>query len=218
MIKMLNRLKELNPAVKFYSVSDAEFAQFGRIININTDQIVAAGKSIANPASGSSYVPSEPSFEALPIAKEISDQCYGELPVQVGYCWGESHKLNALEWHTSSEVNIAVTDLVLLLAPLQKVKNGQIPSTEASAFFVPQGTCIEVYATSMHFCPIQVHDSGFGCVVALPQGTNVPLDGEHDDRLLFRKNKWLICCEDNQALIDKGVAAGISGENFEIKY
>ena len=215
---MLKKLRELNPEVKLYCVKDDEFAPFGRVIDTDTAEIVAAGEKIAMPEGASSYMPSQPDFEKLAIADEICQSYFGEMPTQVGYCWGHSNKLNALEWHTSSEVNIAVTDLILLLAPLSKFKGGRIDSSEVRGFFVPKGTCIEVYATSMHFCPIEVSKSGFGCVVALPKGTNTDLENSHDDKLLFRKNKWIACCMDNEALIARGVVPGITGTNYEIKY
>ncbi len=215
---MVNNLRKLNPDIPIYSVNDASFAPFGRVLALDTDEIVAVGESIPNPESGSAYLPSEPKFEALEIANTIKNECFGEMPTQIGYCWGESHKLNAFEWHTSSEINIATTDLLLLLAPQSKLVNGKISTKEAVGFFVPSGTAIEVYATSLHFCPIALSDSGFGCVVALPKGTNTDLEGSHSDKTLFRKNKWIICCEDNAALIARGVVPGVTGENYEIKY
>ncbi len=215
---MVNNLKKLNPDVAIYSVTDPEFTPFGKVLNLDTNEIVAVGGSISKPPEGSSYVPSEPKFESLTIAKTIMSECFGEMPIQVGYCWGESHKLNAFEWHTSSEVNIAITDLMLLLAPESKIVNGKISTDNAVGFFVPKGTAIEVYATSLHFCPISVSDCGFGCVVALPKGTNTDLETPHSDKMLFRKNKWIICCEDNSALIARGVVPGVIGENYEIKY
>lgn len=214
---MLQKLKELNPEVRLYCVTDDEFAPFGRVINCDTAEIISVGEKVEMP-EGSSYLASKPEFEVLAVADEICQKYFGEMPTQVGYCWGHSNKLNALEWHTSSEVNIAVTDLVLLLAPLCKFKNGTIDSTEVRGFYVPKGTAIEVYATSMHFCPIEVSEGGFGCVVALPKGTNTDLENTHDDKLLFRKNKWITCCMDNEALIGRGVVPGITGTNYEIKY
>ncbi|MBQ1934983.1 MAG: DUF4867 family protein, partial [Clostridia bacterium] len=71
---------------------------------------------------------------------------------------------------------------------------------------------------SLHFCPCEVAQSGFGCVVALPVGTNVPLEREAADKLLFRKNKWIFAHVDNEGLIARGVVPGITGENYEVKY
>ena len=212
-------VKRLNPSLNLYRTSDAEFAEYGRVIKgIDTAEIVKTAQGIAMPETGSAYEASTPAFEALSIKNEIQDVCYGELPAQIGYCYGHSNFLNGWEWHTSSEVNVAVTDLVLILGKVGDIKNGKIDSSTAKAFYVEKGEIIEVYATSLHFCPCEVESSGFGCVVALPVGTNVPLEREAADKLLFRKNKWIFAHVDNDGLIARGVLPGITGENFEVKY
>ena len=216
---MLNLLKEKNNDIRLYSVEDREFASFGRIIkNIDVAEIVAAAKKIPNPQSGSSYLPSVEDFEILPIAGEIENEFFGTLPAQIGYCWGNSNFLNATEWHTSSEINIAVTPLVLILGHIWDIKDGKIDSSDFKAFYLPAGTAVEVYSTSLHFCPCEVEKGGFGCVVALPSGTNTDLTTKTADPLLFRKNKWIIAHVDNETLINRGVVAGITGKNYEIKY
>ena len=126
--------------------------------------------------------------------------------------------LGATEWHFSSELNIALTPLVLILGKRTDIKDGKLNSSDMKAFYVPQGAVIEVYATTLHFCPCQVSDEGFGCVVGLPLGTNVPLDYEVSDKLIFRKNKWIMAHEDNKVLIERGVVDGIYGENYKINY
>ena len=212
-------VKKLNPSLKLYKTSDAEFSEYGRVISgINTAEIVKVAEDIEKPETGSLYEASTPAFEALSIKNEIQDVCYGELPAQIGYCYGHSNFLNGWEWHTSSEVNVAVTDLVLILGKVTDIKKGKIDSSTAKAFYVEKGEIIEVYATSLHFCPCEVSKEGFGCVVALPVGTNVPLEKEAADRLLFRKNKWIFAHVDNEGLIARGVLPGITGENHEVKY
>ena len=59
---------------------------------------------------------------ALPIGRELSDGIYGQMGIQLGYCNGHNKKLNALEYHRDSEVNLAVTDLVLLLGRQQDIE------------------------------------------------------------------------------------------------
>ena len=44
------------------------------------------------------------------------------LPIQIGYCNGDNRKLNGLEYHRSSEINIAVNNLVLLLGREQDIE------------------------------------------------------------------------------------------------
>ncbi len=215
---MLNSLNGKND-YRIYSVTDEEFSSFGRIIsNIDATEIIAVAKTIETPSDGSRYVASEPKFEALEIKQIIEDNIFGTLPMQTGYCWGHSNFLNAAEWHTSSEVNIAVTDLVLFLGHVYDIRDGKIDSSAFKAFYVPAGTVIEVYATSLHFCPCEVSKTGFGCVVCLPAGTNTDLEKSVEGGLLFRKNKWIVCHNDNEALVARGVLRGISGTNYELKY
>lgn len=215
---MINLLKDKNKNIDFYSVESNEFAPFGRVIDIDTAEIISVAENITNPESGSNYIASEPKFECLSVFEEIKNKFFGELPVQIGYCYGHNNYLNAAEWHTSSEVNIAVTDLVLILAERKDIIDNRINSSNFKAFFAQKGTAIEVYATSLHFCPCETDKQGFRCVVALPLGTNTPLDKEYSDKLLFRKNKWLISHIDNKPLIERGAVGGIYGENYRINY
>ena len=216
---MLDTLKQKNPDIKLYSVNGEEFKTFGRVITgFDTSEITAAAKRIPRPSEGSAYIASEPSFERLGIAKEIENGFFGTLPSQIGYCHGHNSLLNAAEWHMSSEINIAVTPLVLILGHIWDIENGKTDSSKFKAFYLPEGTAVEVYATTLHFCPCEAEKGGFGCVVGLPLGTNTPLETEAFDPLLFRKNKWLIAHNDNKALISRGALPGISGENFKINY
>ena len=203
--------------MKCFRVTDKEFKAYGRIIDIDAAEIISAAKSIEMPNDGSKYEPSVAEFENLEITNYFRDEIFGELPTQTGYCWGHSTKLNALEWHKNSEINVAVTDMVLFLGLLTEVEDNRYNSENIKAFYVKAGEVIEVYGTTMHFCPCEVGDEGFGCVVVLPKGTNVPLDKAPKDKLLFRKNKWLFACEDNAALIEKGVVPGIYGKNYDVK-
>ncbi len=217
--KTLLLLREKNTDINIYSAESDEFLRFGRIIkNIDPTEIIKTAESIKAPDTGSSYVPSEEKFECLSIASQIENECFGNLPSQIGYCWGHNQFLNAAEWHMSSEINIAVTPLVLLLGHVWDIKDGKIDSSQFKAFYLPKGTVAEVYSTSLHFCPCEVNKEGFGCVVALPEGTNTPLDKECENKLLFRKNKWLIAHEDNAALIARGAISGICRKNYKIEY
>ena len=90
-------------------------------------------------------------------------------------------------------------------------------TSKIEAFLVPAGTGIEVYATTLHYAPCHVNESGFQCVVVLPRGTNteidfpMPKDGE--DGLMTAKNKWLIAHEDAKI---EGAFNGLKGENITI--
>ncbi len=216
---MFEILTKKNKDIKIYSVYDSEFDSFGRIIeNIDISEIEEAAAEIKYPESSSCYSASVEAFENLKIAEVIKNELFGTLPTQIGFCYGHNNFLNATEWHTSSEVNIAITPLVLILGHIWDIKDGKINSSEFKAFYLPAGTVVEVYSTSLHFCPCETQTNGFGCVVALPSGTNTDLETEVKDPLMFRKNKWIMAHEDNKVLIERGVKSGISGINYEIKY
>lgn len=215
---MLNELKNNNPELNIYGVDSEQFKSYGRIIKgMDITEIVSEAKKIKNPESGSMYQPSVEAFEKLEIAGKIKTLLFGECRIQVGYCWGYNNVFGATEWHTSSEINIAVTDLVIIVGHIWDVKDNTIDTSKFDAFYVPAGTVLECYATTLHYGPCQTDKNGFGWVVALPEGTNTQLDGEYDDNLLFAKNKWLIAHIDNTELIKQGAVAGVTGTNFEIK-
>ena len=215
---MLSFLNKIND-IKIYDVNDREFTSFGRVINgLDTSEIIKTAKTIKNPETATLYKASEEKFEKLGISNEIAENFFGQMPTQIGYCWGYSSFLNGAEWHTSSEINIAVTPLVLILGHLWDIKDNKIDSSMFKAFYLKEGTAIETYATTLHFCPCQVQKEGFGLVVALPYGTNTELDKNSENPLLFKKNKWIIAHNDNLPLIQRGVVPGISGVNIKIDY
>ena len=216
---MLDRLKELNENVKLFDVYSEEFSEYGRVLNdVDVSELIREAQRLEFPESGSVYLASVDTLEATEAAARIKELVFGTLDTQMGYCYGYSSMLNATEWHFSSELNVAVTPLVLILGKRSDIKNGRLCSGDMKAFYVSAGAVIEVYATTLHFCPCQVSDGGFGCIVGLPTATNTPLDAPVDDKLLFRKNKWILAHEQNSALIERGVVAGIYGENYKINY
>jgi hypothetical protein len=216
---MLKRLKELNPDIAFYDVYSEEFSEYGRVISdIDTNAIVKEAEKIETVKEGSVYLPSVAEFEALDIYGEVCEKIFGKLDTQLGYCYGHSSMLAATEWHSCSELNVAITPLVLILGKRSDIEEGRLDSAKMKAFLVPAGTVLEVYATTLHFCPCEVSESGFGCVVGLLRGTNTPLNEPVSDKLLFRNNKWIIAHDENEALISKGVIPGIYGTNYKINY
>ena len=63
--------------------------------------------------------------------------------------------LNALEYHRSSEANVAATDVILLLGQQSDITDDfKYDTAQLEAFFVPAGTAVELYATTLHYTPI----------------------------------------------------------------
>lgn len=199
------------------NVNDVDFKVYGRVLeSVDTKGIAEAMKNTPVP-SDVIYVPSDKELESTPLYNIMSDSIYGGMPVQIGYCNGHNQKLNGLEYHRSSEIDIAVTDLILLIGRQQDIEqNYTYDTAKAEAFFVPAGCAVELYATTLHYAPCGIEGSGFKCVVVLPKGTNydvTPLTDNGEDRLLAATNKWLIA--HSEAHIE-GAFVGLKGENISV--
>ena len=209
--------KEVN-GMKIQNVADASFRKYGKVLEgYDFSALIREMKHTPVPEDVI-YVPSVEELEALEVEKTLTNKAFGGLPIQIGYCNGRNKKLNAVEYHRNSEINVAVTDLVLLLGCQQDIEDDLTYDTsKIEAFLVPAGTGIEVYATTLHYAPCHANDSGFPCVVVLPRGTNTDLTFETEktgeDSLMTAKNKWLIAHE--EAGIE-GAFNGLKGENITL--
>ena len=187
--------------MKIQKVTDPAFRKYGQVLEgYDFTGLIKEMKHTPVPEDVI-YVPSVEELEALDIMKDLQNKGYGGLPVQIGYCNGHNKKLNAVEYHRNSEINVAVTDLVLLIGHQQDIEPDHTYDTsKIEAFLVPAGTGIEVYATTLHYAPCHVNEGGFQCVVVLPKGTNTDLTFQTEkmgeDSLMTAKNKWLIAHED----------------------
>ena len=206
--------------MKIQNVSDAAFKKYGKVITgLDCSDIIAAMAETPCPENVV-YVPGAEPLESCASAKDIAYTLYGGMPVQIGYCNGNNHKLNGLEYHRDSEVNIAVTDLILLIGSEQDIENGKYDTSKVEAFLVPAGTVIEVYATTLHYAPCHTDPAkGFRVLVALPWLTNTEKpclkEMAPEDKLLWAKNKWLLAhAESGEAA--QGAYVGLVGKNLDI--
>ena len=213
----LTALQKANPQITIYSVHDDAFKVYGRVIEEDTKAFCAAAEvAVDFPAEGSKYQASVPELEEVPEAAALKEEYCGQLDEQIGLCWGHSNQLNALEWHTCNEFNIAVRELVLLLAKRSDMdENNRLDANKIKAFYLAQGEMVEVYSDTLHFCPCEVTKDGFSCIVGLQRGTNLPLE-DRKQGILWAKNKWLLAHEDNTSLVARGGFPGIYGENWII--
>ena len=83
------------------------------------------------------------------------------------------------------------------------------------AFLAPKGTLVEVYATTLHYAPINAGGK-FRCVVVLPRGTNTELtfkpNPAGESRLLTHTNKWLLAHAESPEA-KNGAVVALKGEN-----
>ena len=208
--------------MKIYSVNDPEFKPYGKVLEgYDTEELLSAMEKIPLPESGTAYEPGIDSLEACGIFGELRDRAYGGLPVQIGMCWGRNTRLNCLEYHRDSEVNIGTGDFILLLARQEEICNGVLDTEKVKAFRVPRGVPVEVYATTLHYAPCHVcPNCGFRVAVVLPRGTNTDLPAFTpkcaEDTWMTARNKWLLAHPDSGEA-KNGAHVGLRGINIDIE-
>ena len=205
--------------MKIQNVTDASFRKYGKIITEYSFEKILKEMEHTPLPKDVVYVPSVEELEVLPEAAEICKKGFGGLPIQIGYCNGHNVLLNAVEYHRSSEINLAATDAVLILGSEADVTDDfTYETSKMEAFRIPAGTAVEVYATTLHYAPCHVDDAGFQVAVILPKGTNYPLDEAHaggEDALLTAKNKWLIGHAEGG--LPEGSHIGLIGKNLNVR-
>ena len=205
--------------MKIYNVADPQFRKYGQVLTgYDFTEIVEKMQETPLP-DGVVYEPSVKELEDLPIFEQLKSQGFGEIPIQIGYCNGHNNKLNAVEYHRTSEINIGATDMIVLLGLQQDIKEDYTYDTSLiEAFLIPKGVGVEFFATTLHYAPCSANEGGFRGVVVLPKGTNYPLSDEHkagnEDALLAATNKWLIGHAEGG--LDAGAFIGLVGENITL--
>ena len=221
MLEILNAVND----VPVLSVFDPAFAPYGRVIEgcdfSRADEYMLEKTDI--PESGNIYVPSVPELEESELKSDIENTLYGSMPVQIGFCNGRNTTYNGFEYHKCSEINYAVTPFMLVLGHVWDIRDNTYDIRSAQVFFVPAGTAIEMYQTTLHLSPCRVCDEGFKDIVILSRGTNTPLEykktnADPESVLLLQRNKWVIAHQEREPLIKQGAHPGVIGENKELFY
>lgn len=208
--------------MKIYSVFDSEFLPYGKVLEgYDTKSLTDALESLTPLPDGVLYMPSVPELESLPAASQLGDNVYGGMPVQLGFCNGHNTKLNCLEYHRDSEINLGSRDFILLLAREDDIRDGVLDTACVKAFLCPAGTMVEVYATSLHYAPCEAKKGqGFRVIVVLPLGTNTDKPDfeakNAEDNWLWARNKWLLAHPESDEAA-QGAYVGLRGQNIDIQ-
>lgn len=207
--------------MKIYEITDPRFKKYGAIVRgYDLSELLAEMRQRPIPET-LEYVASDPVLEALPVFRQFSAGFYGGMPVELGYCMGHNQKLNALEYHRGSEVNISVTDYIVLLGCQQDLdEHFNYDTAQVEAFYIPQGLAVEFYATTLHYCACHVQDGGYCHATFLPRGTNCPVEEgfspqTEEDYLLAARNKWMLVHPEGG--FDGQLPVKLRGENLTIE-
>ena len=205
--------------MQIYRVTDNAFKAYGAVIEgLEVAQLLdRLDGSTESPDDHTIYVADDSSLDALPIHRDLQDRVYGGMPVQIGYCNGTNCRLNCLEYHRGSEVNVSSRDFILLLAKVTDIQEGKLDTANVKAFLVPGGVVVQIYETTLHYAPCA---ENFRVVVVLPKGTNtdrpVIKPASFEDKLLWARNKWLLAHKDAPEAKD-GAYVGLVGANLDIR-
>lgn len=207
--------------MKIYSVYDPEFKEYGKLVSgVDVPELLDALKKTPV-TEGVVYVAEDSNLQELPAMIEVSQHLYGGMPVQLGWCNGHNTKLNCLEYHRDSEVNLGTSDFILLLGKQSQIEDdGLFDTDNVKAFLVPAGVLVEVYATTLHYAPCSARKGqGFQVMVALPMGTNTEKPvfepKNREDTLLTAQNKWLLAHPESDEA-KGGAVIGLKGVNIDI--
>lgn len=205
--------------MEILSVYSKEFAPYGKVLlGYDTKELVRVLDEAVTLGGGVEYVMSLSELEMLPIASDFAENAFGGLDIQVGHCSGFNTKLNCLEYHKSSEINIGAQDFILLLAQMVDMENGRLDTSKVKAFKVAAGTVVELYSTTLHYAPCSAKKGeGFKVAVALPAGTNAKLNAKvyRQDKTLYAVNKWLLAHPES-AEAKTGAEVLLDGDNIDI--
>ena len=220
----LESIREANLNLTIRDSADPALAAYGRRIDsepfiglVDLADAITDIDPLAN-----TYVANLPEFERDSSIETLRLH-FGLVDIQIGYCNGPNSRLNAAEWHKSSEIDIAVTDLLLFLGKRYDIdESGYIDSNRFECFYLAKGEALEILPEVLHFAPCKALPEGFKSIIVLPRGTNEPLSGPGiheasvESRFLYMRNKWLIAHPDRKILVERGAFPGIRGENIEI--
>lgn len=203
------------------SVCDPEFKKYGKVLEgYDVAPLLKALDEKTPLPEGVEYVMSCADLEYTDLFGQFSNNAYGGMPIQLGYCNGHNTKLNCLEYHRDSELNIGSTDFILLLATMEDIVDGKLDTSKVKAFLAKAGQVVEVYATSLHYAPCSAKaGEGFKVVIVLPKGTNGAVPAltpvNEEDKWMTAANKWLLAHADADEA-KSGAYVGLTGENTDI--
>lgn len=214
---------QLNPTYTIKETTDPAFTKYGKIYtNYDvTDAIKYMDEQIKIDKDSNIYVPSNYALEQVPSMQTIGTDIYAGMPFEAGECTGQSSNFTAVEYHQGSELNVMITDVIMVLGKRSVLEeNGTFNAKEeAELFFVPRGTVVEFYSDTLHYSPIKVDNSGFSIIVMLPAGSNteLPENFHSTNPRIVKKNKFQVVHESRTDKIEQGAQIGVSGELIELK-
>ncbi|WP_367370321.1 DUF4867 family protein [Latilactobacillus curvatus] len=217
----LEALQAANPQYQILTVDDPSFRQFG-VYYPQYDLTTIKQAMASIPVKDQNvYVTSNPQLEAIPMMQAIGRDVFAGMAIEAGECTGHTSDFSAIEYHQGSEVNITLTDVVMVLGKRADLEpNKQFdPYQDAKLFYIPAGQVVEFYSDTLHYSPIQVTAAGFKVIVMLLAGSNEPFTQPlvTDNHRIVKQNKFQLVHASRTDKIEQGIQVGVTGELIKIK-
>jgi len=211
----LQKLQKHNPQYVIKSIYDPAFQTYGKVRDEKVEEAIQyVTANVQPPQNGNCYIASDEELEKLPEIQRLSQKIYGYLDVMAGTVSGDNDVLNGIEYHQCSETIIAVSDYVLVVGHVWDMQGKIYNSSLCECFYVPQGTVVEIYSTTLHYTPMRVEEK-FQTICLLLRGTG---DACEREGILKKKNKWFIAHPDNTEKVEAGDYPGLIGPMIKLKY
>lgn len=218
----LNKLQQKNSEYHIEQINQANFKVYGNVLSDYdlTEVKNFFAENVSYGENGNSYNPSNQELERISVIQKIGNDIFAGMNFSAGECTGQAQSFSAVEYHQGSEVNIMLTDVVMVLGKRSQIQNGLFnAATKAKIFFIPAGTIIEMYSDTLHYSPIKVESSGFKAVVMVLQGTNQPLPAgfKSTNPWIVKKNKFQAAHATRKDKLAAGSVEGVSGKLIKLE-
>ncbi len=205
--------------MKLLSVYDKAFRKYGSVLQgYDWSDLFEELRRLPCQEEGVTYVASVEALENCAGFSAMKNRGFGGMDIQIGYVGGKNKILNCLEYHKSSEFNIAADDVVLVLGLEADITDGTYDLEKTEAFLLPAGVGVELFATTLHYAPFGCsEEENYHVACVLPRGTNEerpPIEPESvEDRMCFGRNKWMLAHPEAPEA-KNGACIGLTGENI----
>lgn len=202
----LDTIRPLNPDLEIHSIDEPIFSKYAAVIKDYDNSTVSDVMDEIQLPTNFYYKIENPKLEANAEIQKVGANVYAGMPYIAGECVGNSSDLPNSEYHNGSEVNIYQNDVVMALGRRNDVHDFKYdPSKDATLFFIPAGTAIELYGGTIHFAPFKVNPEGFKFVVMLLSGTNenLPNGAKFANPRIAKTNNFFFGYEDGSMVGDQ---------------
>lgn len=221
-MSLYQEIKNANPNRDILTLEDPSFKTFGCVhetVKLPEMKKILYSLERSEPEY---YIPCHDGCMALSEADQFKEDLFGQVPCQVGLYYGTCNKLNALEYHKCSEVLYEYEPCIIILGSLWDIEGGSLDTSKLKIYYIPENTCVELYATTLHFAPLVAQKGTWVMqVVAQSLGTNTPLNkpacgSEPENKYLLERNKWVLIHPEAAGNFSPNAHKGLVGENISI--